>query len=108
MKETKSGLWYEIYKPGTGNKLGKNEKVQLKYKVELLDGTFCYSSEKKGLKTVNVGKIGEESGFDEAVLMLKHGDKARFIMPSYIAHGATGDNNKIPPFAIIVYFIEVI
>lgn len=106
--EHKSGLWYEIYKKGKGKKITQGERIQYKYRIELLDGTYCYSSDSTGIKVVTVGRVGEESGLEIALSLLKHGDKARFIMPPYMAHGATGDRNKIPAMSVIVYWIEVL
>jgi FKBP-type peptidyl-prolyl cis-trans isomerase len=36
------------------------------------------------------------------------GDKMRFILPSHLAHGLTGDQSKIPPLSSVVYEIELL
>jgi FKBP-type peptidyl-prolyl cis-trans isomerase len=36
------------------------------------------------------------------------GDKAKFILPSHLAHGIMGDNDKIPPLTPVVYNIELL
>ena len=36
------------------------------------------------------------------------GDKMRFILPSHLAHGLTGDQTKIPPFSSVMYEIELL
>ena len=108
MSESKTGLWFEIYQHGKGIKLKKGAIVKFNYKLELLDGTLCYSSDSLGVKELKVGQGGIESGLEEALLILKRGDKARFILPPYLAHGLLGDNNKIPTRAIIVYYIEIL
>jgi len=108
MQKTKSGLWYEIIKEGTGPKAKKGQLITLNYKVSLLDGTLCYSSDKDGVKVFEIGHGGVESGLEEGVLMLNKGAKAMFIMPPYLAHGLLGDENKIPTRSIIVYEVEVL
>ena len=108
MQKTKSGLWYEIIKEGTGPKAKKRQLITLNYKVSLLDGTLCYSSDKDGVKVFEIGHGGVESGLEEGVLMLNKGAKAMFIMPPYLAHGLLGDENKIPTRSIIVYEVEVL
>ncbi len=108
MKQTKTGLWYEIYSHGTGKKVKTGDVVKINYDVYLLDGTLCYTSDSLGPKEFPVGHGGVESGLEEGILMLREGDKARFIMPPYMAHGLLGDDNKIPPLSIILYYVEVL
>ena len=55
-----------------------------------------------------LGSGGVESGLEEGILLLKLGDKARFIIPSYLAHGLSGDQDKIPPKATLIYTIKII
>lgn len=108
MTESKTGLWYYIEKEGKGKFAKPGKQASLKYKVSLLDGNECYSSEENGLKTFRIGKGGVESGLEEGILMLREGGKAKFIMPPHLAHGLTGDNICIPARAIIVYDVELI
>ncbi len=108
MKETKSGLWYEIYEHGNGKKATEGQTAILNYKISLLDGTLCYSSDSLGSKAFNIGHGGVESGLEEGILMLHEGDKARFILPPFLAHGLLGDMNKIPARSIIVYELELL
>ncbi len=106
--ETKSGLWYGITSPGSGNKVKEDDLVTLEYSVSLLNGTMCYSSDSLGLKKFRVGKGGVESGLEEGILMLNEGSEAIFIMPPHLAHGLTGDGNRIPARAIIVYKVKLV
>ena len=108
MKESETGLWYNIIKKGEGNAAIKGEKATIKFKVSLLDGTECYDSAVDGVKTFTIGRGGVESGLEEGILMLNEGGKAKFIMPPHLAYGLPGDGDKIPPRAIIVYDVEVV
>ena len=47
------------------------------------------------------------TGIREALKILKQGDIAVFIFPSYKAYGMYGDYNKIPPNTPIICSIEV-
>lgn len=107
MKESPTGLWYQILREGVGEKVQKGSVVSLKYSVSLLDGTTCYSSDSTGLKRFTVGRGGVESGLEEGVLYLSKGAKAVFIMPPHLAHGLPGDGDKIPARSIIVYEVEL-
>lgn len=108
MEMTESGLWYMIYKEGEGENIKKGDYTSIDYKVWLIDGTLCYSSDSLGIKSFIVGQGGVESGLEEGILMLKKGSKARFIMPPHLAHGLIGDENMIPARATIIYDIEVL
>jgi FKBP-type peptidyl-prolyl cis-trans isomerase FkpA len=108
MKKTESGLWYEIYKQGKGLQAAKGLIAILKFKAELLDGTYCYSSDSLGYKQFVIGAGKVESGLDEGVLKMKQGDAARFILLPHLAFGLIGDNNKVPARAILVYDVELI
>lgn len=108
MQETSTGLWYEIYETVNGEPAEENLIATIDYRVELLDGTLCYSSDSTGTLTFKIGKGNVESGIQEGILMLKEGDKARFILPPHLAFGLVGDDNKIPPRSIIIYYIDLI
>ena len=45
---------------------------------------------------------------EEGILLLKEGDRAKFIIPSHLAFGLLGDMKKIPAKAVLVYDIELI
>jgi len=106
MQQTASGLWYMIVEDGQGKTISTGETITLSYRVELLDGTLCYTSDSLGPKLFKTGQGGVESGLEEGVLLLKEGSKARFIIPPHLAHGLTGDGNRIPARAVIVYEVE--
>lgn len=108
MQKTESGLFYSIYEQGEGTAAQFGDIISLDYTVSLLDGTICYSSDNYGPLVFTVGQGGVEAGLEQAVLMLRPGDKARLILPPFLAHGLLGDLNKIPPRAVIVYELEVL
>lgn len=108
MQETQTGLWYQVYENGTGLYAGTGMVISLEYTISLMDGTVCYDSDSLGLKSFRIGQGGVESGLEEGVLLLRQGDKARFIMPPHLAHGLTGDGNAIPPRSILIYDVEVV
>lgn len=108
MNITETGLWYKIDEAGIGELIKRGNTVSLNYKVWLIDGTLCYSSDSLGIKQFIAGKGGVEPGLEEGILMLNKGSKARFIMPPHLAHGLIGDENRIPARAIIIYEIEVL
>jgi FKBP-type peptidyl-prolyl cis-trans isomerase len=108
MVETKSGLWFEKFEEGKGAKAETGKMATLAYKLWLLDGTLCYSSDSLGAKSFLIGKGGVEPGLETGILMLREGDKARLILPPHLGFGLMGDENRIPARATIVYEIKVL
>jgi FKBP-type peptidyl-prolyl cis-trans isomerase len=108
MKQTPSGLWYMIIREGNGRQTKVGDRITIAYRLELLDGTLCYTSDSLGLKHFRIGQGGVESGLEEGILLLKEGDSARLILPPHLAHGLTGDGNKIPARSVIRYEIAII
>ena len=113
MKTTGTGLRYLFIKENQkGKKIENGNRIKVRYKISLLDGTVCYTSDKKGPKEFTVGAVyvGEvvESGIQEGVQLMHLHDKAIFILPAHLAFGLIGDRDKIPPKVAVVYEVEVI
>ncbi len=108
MKETSTGLWFMIYKHGSGKMAVKGKAISFSYSLSLLDGTKCYSSDSLGIKSFRIGSGHVESGLEEAALLLREGDMARIIIPPHLAYGMLGDNNKIPGQSSILYDLMVL
>ena len=108
MLETPTGLRYEIIEKGNGVKAVDGKTVQLEYETQLMNGEIIYTSDRSGLKEFRIGSGGVESGLEEGILLLRSGDKARFIIPSYLAHGLSGDQDRIPPKATLIYTVKLI
>ncbi len=107
LKESETGLWFQILKPGSGPKVVEGSEVTLDYTVSLLDGKICYSSDFSGPKQFIAGQGGVENGLDEGVRLLSEGGEAIFILPPHLAHGLMGDGNCIPARSVIVYKIKL-
>ena len=108
MQKTGTGLRYIIIEKGKGIQPKSGDFVHVNYTISLLDGTICYSSQKDGAKDFKVEGDNIESGLHEAVLLMHIGDKAKFVLPSYMANGLRGDENKIPPMSAIVVDLELL
>jgi FKBP-type peptidyl-prolyl cis-trans isomerase FkpA len=108
VSETGTGLRYLIYEHGTGKKAETGMRAMISYSISLLDGTECYSTEKYGPQPFLIEHDDVESGLHEGISYLKVGDRAKLIIPSYLAHGLAGDLNKIPTLATIIYDIRLL
>ena len=108
MNKTGSGLRYMIYKTTSGKKTGQGDVVTLNYSLELINGQPCYSSANDGPKKFIIGKSTVERGLEEGVLLMKKGERAKFILPSHLGNGFQGDMRKIPKKAILIYDVELV
>ena len=114
LTESGSGLFYEIYprsvppsNSGVTALIQPKEEVILSFVARLLDSTMLYSSEKQGTLSFRVSEDATISGIHEAVQFLHPGDSARIILLPHLAYGLIGDNNRVPPRAILWYEIGV-
>lgn len=108
MEMSPTGLWFQVINEGAGNNISGNDIVTFEYRCDLLDGTEIYSSDESGPKRVRIGQTDIERGLDEGLRKLRSGGEAKFIIPSYLAHGLIGDGNRIPSRAILVYDVKIL
>lgn len=108
MATTGTGLRYQIDSVGHGQNVRFGDRVSISYEVLLLTGEIIYSSDKQGIKTFVVGRGGVESGLEEGILLMKKGDRAKFVLPSHLAFGLLGDSEKIPSRNPIVYKVTIV
>ena len=106
--ETASGLRYQVLQKGDGKQATKGAGVSVHYKGQLLDGTvFDSSYKRKEPIDFNVGLGQVISGWDEGILLLQVGDKARFVIPSNLGYGSAGAGGVIPPNATLIFDVEL-
>lgn len=108
MKETGTGLRYNIYKKGNGPAGAKEMRATIRFTVNLINGQVVYDSKTDGLKSFELGKAEVESGLEEGIMMMHVGDRAKLIIPSHLAFGLLGDENKIPKRATLIYDVELV
>ncbi len=106
-KRTKSGMRYLIYKKGQGKQAYSGARVTIEYELSLIRGNIIYSSKNLGDKTFEVDHSDEPTGLFEAIKLMRVGDHAKVVIPSYLAYGLLGDDKKIPPKATLFYDVYV-
>ncbi len=57
---------------------------------------------------VALGDGAVVKGFEEGLLKMKVGEKATLVFPSAIGYSKTGSGNKIPPYAPLIFNVEVV
>jgi len=106
VKVTDSGLQYEVLKEGTGGSPTATETVEVHYHGTLTDGTVFDSSVERG-ETIEFPLNRVIPGWTEGVQLMKEGAKYRFFIPYNLAYGAQGSAPKIPPYAALVFDVEL-
>jgi len=104
---TASGLQYEVVKPGTGCQPKASDTVRCHYEGTLIDGTVFDSSYRRG-KPADFGLRQVISGWTEGVQLMKEGAVYKFYLPYNLAYGERGAGADIPPFAALVFTVELI
>lgn len=107
-EKTESGLYFKHIQKGEGVKPTAGQTVAVHYNGMLPDGTTFDSSYKRGEPIefpVGMGHV--IAGWDEGILLLNKGDKARFVIPSDLAYGEQGAGGVIPPNATLVFDVEL-
>lgn len=107
VEETGTGLRHYVYEIGEGELAKVGQKAYVQLKVELLDGTVCYTTEKNMEDIFVVDKSDIETGIQEGIKLMREGGRAKLIIPAHLAHGITGDLDKIPPLATLVVDIQL-
>ena len=104
---TASGLQYQILSEGKGASPVAADRVTVKYKGTLLDGTEFDSTDKHGgSATFPLNQVIK--GWTEGVQLMKIGAKYRFFIPSSLAYGEEGAGKVIPPNATLIFEIELL
>ena len=104
---TASGLQYEILEEGNGKHPEATDSVKCHYEGRLIDGTVFDSSIRRGEPAV-FPLNGVISGWTEGVQLMAEGAKYRFYIPYQLAYGANGAGSSIPPYAALIFDIELI
>jgi FKBP-type peptidyl-prolyl cis-trans isomerase len=108
MDESDSGLRYWIYEQADTLRAQTGGHVKINYTVHLMDGTLCYSSDEEGALSFTIGHANVAPGLHEAVCLMGKTEKAKFVFPSHLGWGVTGDSEKIPSDAVLIYDVELV
>jgi FKBP-type peptidyl-prolyl cis-trans isomerase len=121
VQKTANGLYYAIETEGTGELTTPGTTMYVNYAGYLLDGTLFDTSYPEIAKANNMFNEGREygplpvnvgmgqviPGWDEGLMLLKNGSKAKFLIPSPLGYGEAGAGGMIGPNSILVFDVEV-
>lgn len=107
VKVTASGLQYEVLTEGTGRQPKASDTVRCHYEGTLLDGSVFDSSYRRN-EPCDFGLNQVIKGWTEGVQLMKEGAKYRFYIPYNLAYGERGAGSDIPPYAALIFDVELI
>ncbi|EFC74209.1 FKBP-type peptidyl-prolyl cis-trans isomerase [Prevotella melaninogenica] len=102
-----SGLQYQVLKEGNGKKPSATDQVVCHYEGTLIDGTVFDSSYQRN-QPATFGLNQVIAGWTEGVQLMQEGAKYRFFIPYNLAYGERGAGAQIPPFAALIFDVELI
>jgi FKBP-type peptidyl-prolyl cis-trans isomerase len=103
---TASGLQYEAVTSGSGLSPGATDKVTVYYSGKLIDGTIFDGTQPGRPATFSVNQL--VMGWREALQLMKEGDKWVVYIPYNLGYGERGSGAKIPPYATLVFELELV
>ena len=107
VKVTESGLQYEILEPSLGQKPKATDTVRVHYEGTLIDGTVFDSSYRRG-ESITFPLNGVIKGWTEGLQLMSIGSKYKFFIPYQLAYGERGAGQSIPPYAALIFTVELL
>ncbi len=104
---TESGLQYKVLKAGDGAIPARTDHVRVHYTGRLIDGTVFDSSVQRG-QPAEFPVNGVIAGWIEALTLMPVGSKWELYIPYQLAYGERGAGAAIPPFATLVFEVELL
>ncbi len=105
---TARGVRYHLLRDMEGPKALAGQWATVNYRLELINGDSAYATDEGKPETFLIERDNVESGLHEAIQLMSPGDSALVVIPSYRAHGLTGDQARIPMRSTVVYRIGLV
>ena len=105
--ELPSGLQYQVFKQGTGDKPKATDKIRCHYHGTLINGTVFDSSVDRG-EPIEFGVNQVIPGWTEALQLMNVGSKWRLFIPSHLAYGERGAGQAIEPNSTLIFDVELL
>ena len=94
-------------KEGNGRQPKASDTVRCHYEGPLIDGTVFDSSYRRGMPA-EFGLRQVIAGWTEGVQLMKEGSIFKFYIPYNLAYGERGAGADIPPYAALIFTVELI
>ena len=107
VKTLPSGLQYQVLREGNGRRPTATDEVECHYEGTLINGQVFDSSYQRG-QTATFGLNQVIKGWTEGLQLMQEGAKYRFFIPYSLAYGEQGAGQAIPPYAALIFDVELI
>ena len=107
VKTTASGLQYEVLKQGDGPKPTAESTVKVHYEGSLIDGTVFDSSYQRG-EPIEFPLNRVIAGWTEGLQLMPVGSTYMLYIPYNLGYGEYGAGGSIPPYAALVFKVELL
>lgn len=109
-KMTESGLVYVISEKGSKARAVKGSKVSLHYTGTFRSDGKKFDSSRDRNQTLDFNYIDQKmiDGFEEGIALIGKGGKITIYIPYFKAYGKNGRPGAIPPYADLVFEIEMV
>ncbi len=104
---TESGLQYEVITTGEGEKPSAESTVSVHYHGTFPNGDVFDSSVERG-QPAEFPVNGVIPGWTEALQLMTEGSKWKLTIPYNLAYGERGSQGAIPPYATLVFDVELL
>lgn len=102
-----SGLQYKVITKGSGKKPSATSKVRCHYEGKLIDGSKFDSSYDRNEPAV-FGLNQVIKGWTEGLQLMSEGAVHELYIPYNLAYGEAGAHGAIPPYAALIFKVELI
>lgn len=110
MTKHPAGFYYQDLVEGDGEMAVDSAKITVKYWGYLADGTLVDTTDDLPNKTavvqIGVGKLIK--GWDLGIPGMREGGKRKLVIPYNLAYGSMGFGSKVPPYATLVFDVELL
>ena len=107
VKVLASGLQYKVITQGKGRTPKASDKVRCHYCGTLIDGTKFDSSYDRNQPAV-FGLNQVIAGWTEGLQLMSEGSKYELYIPYQLAYGTQGAPGAIPPYAALIFTVELL
>ena len=101
-----SGLQYQVLREGNGKKPTATDVVECDYEGTLINGQVFDSSYRRG-ERATFGLNQVIAGWTEGLQLMQEGANYRFFIPYNLAYGERGAGQAIPPYAALIFDVEL-
>ncbi len=107
IRETSSGLQYEIIKEGEGDSPVEDSIVIVQQRAMLLGGKILDDTYKEN-STMEFKLSETIEGYQEGLMMMKPGSRYKFFVPPELGWGKKGSGGRIGPNAVVIFDVNLV